>query len=437
MHHSNTNDLKLIGPCRTQYEMQFGDLEALLPPEHLARSIWEFVEAMDTRPCFSYVNTFKYCAGRPMTSPKILLALWLYTILDGNCSARKLEELCKNHNAYRWIVGRAPINRTMLAAFRSKDTLKFEDLLTNCLAVMVKAGLIEDKDFAQDGTKIKANAGNNSFRSETSLKTLKEKMMVYIQQLKDAENEYDKRAINKKTAIAEERLRRIDEALDVLEKEREIKKENAKKNRVSPPSDDDLNGMRASTTDPIVRRMKMGDGGYRLAYNVQLATGLDSRVIYGVDVVTTLDPGTSPRMMAKVHSRLAKLNMLPPKNWVCDAAYSGSDDINTVAKLFPNCRYYAPPQVNKGIDPKKYRKTDSEAIKNWRDMIGTDETKEIYKKRCSTAEFSNAQLKNFGLSEFLVRNIEKVKGMAILHAIAQNVSRFFNLKTQNVDLISY
>lgn len=433
MPHSNISKMKLIGPCRTQFEMQISDLETLLPPEHLARSVWEFVEAMDTRPCFSYVNTFEGYPGRPMTSPKILFALWLYSILDGNSSARKLEELCKNHNAYKWIAGGAPINRTMLAEFRSKNPIKFEDLLTNCLAVMVKAGLIDDKDFAQDGTRIKANAGNNSFRREDSLQKLREKIKVYIKQLIDSENEYDKRTKEKKQAVAQDRLRRIEEALDTLEKEKELKKENTKKNHNKPPSDDELKEIRASTTDPVVRRMKMGDSGFRLAYNIQFATGLDSRVIYGVDVVTTLDPGTSPSMIAKVRSRLAKLNMPFPENWIGDSAYSGAEDINAIAEMFPSCRYYAPPQTTK--DPKKHRKTDSEAVKKWRDMIDTDETKNIYKKRCSTAEFSNAQIKNFGLREFLVRGIEKVKGMTTLHVIAQNLSRYFNIIKQRKVLL--
>ncbi len=418
--------MKIIGPCRNQIEMQFNELDMLLPPEHLARSIWEFVEAIDSRPCFSYVNTFSGYEGRPTTSPKILFALWIYSILDGNSSARKLTELCKNHNAYKWIAGGAPINRTMLAEFRSKDPMKFEDLLTTCLAVMLKADLIKDVDFSQDGTRVKANAGFNSFRREESLEDLKKELKSYIKQVIANSEDYDKREKKNKLLIAQDRLKRVEEALNTLKKEREIKKDNSN-TRGHPPTEKELKEIRASTTDPVVRRMKMGDGGFRLAYNVQFATGMSSRVIFGVDVVTTLDSGTSPRMMAQVHSRLSKLNMLAPKNWVGDAAYSSQKDLNIVTEMFPNCVYYAPPQVNKGVNPKKHRKTDSEAVKNWRNMIGTNETKEIYKKRCSTAEFSNAQVKNHGLRQFLVRGLEKVRGMTLLHAIAQNISRYFDL----------
>lgn len=420
--------MKIKGPCRDQVEFQKSCLDTLLPPEHLARSVWAFVEAMDTRPCFSYVNTFQGCDGRPTTSPKVLLALWLYSILDGNRSARRLATLCQEHNAYKWIAGGTETNRTMLAQFCSKDPMKFEDLLTNCLAVMFKARLIDDKDFSQDGTKVKANAGFNSYRTKPSLQTIKETIKAYIKQLSTDTEEYEKRDRKRRLAIAKNRLERVEEALATLEKEQEIKKDNGTRNH-NRPSEEDLKNVRASTTDPVVRKMKMGDGGFRLSYNIQFATGVDSRVIYGVDVVTTLDPGTSPRMMAKVHSRLAKLKMSAPKNWVADSAYSSREDIDTVAKLFPDCRYYAPPKVTNKTDPKKPRKGDSEAVLRWREMIDSDDVKDLYKKRCSTAEFSNAQVKNRGLKEFLLRGLEKVKGTSLLHAIAQNLSRFLHLKT--------
>ena len=44
---------------------------------------------------------------------------------------------------------------------------------------------------------------------------------------------------------------------------------------------------RASTTDPEARVMKMGNGGFRPAHNVQFATDTASQVITGVDAVNT------------------------------------------------------------------------------------------------------------------------------------------------------
>jgi hypothetical protein len=173
--------------------------------------------------------------------------------------------------------------------------------------------------------------------------------------------------------------------------------------------------------------MKMGDGGYRLAFNVQFATGMKSRVIFGTEVVNTLDPGTSPGMMQKVHLTLKGLNMMPPISWSADSAYSAKADVEAAAMLFPDCRYYSPAKLKKGIDPKKVQKSDSESVVKWRETLGTDEMKEKYSQRCSTAEFSNAQTKNHGMGVFLVRGFKKVRGMVNLHAISHNITRYWDL----------
>lgn len=423
------HNFKILEPCRNQIEMNLFSLDELIVPDHKARAIWDFVNQMDTRPCFRGINTFYGETGRPASSPKVLFALWLYSILDGNSSARKLEELCKNHIVYQWIAGGIPINRTMLAEFRSNNSIKFEDLLTSCLAVMVQAGILKDTDFAQDGTRVKANAGFNSYRREETLLNLKRELLEYIKIL-DAEstsNGYDKREKNTAERIAKDRMNRVDQALRNLEQAREVKKENGKKNS-DYPTEEELKDVRASTTDPEVRKMKMGDGGFRLAYNVQFATGMNSRVIYGVNILQTLDAGEAPEMMLRVHQRLQKLGMPEAKNWVADSAYSSKDDVNQSAALFPRCRYYAPAKPRKGIDPKKPLKNDSEAILNWRKLIGNEEVEDVYRLRCSTAEFSNAQVKNRGLDKFSVRGLIKAKGEALLYAIALNVSRYFSLK---------
>lgn len=426
----NPINFKLKTPSREQLEFQYSCLDQLVPEDHKVRLIWEFVSEMDLSVCLDDISSFYGERGRASTDPKILLTLWIYTTLDGNTSARKLEELCSNHNVYKWICGGVSVSRTTLAEFRSINPRKFDELLTKCLAVMLKHDLISDTDFAQDGTRVKANAGFDSFRKEDSLKKLEAQFFEYINQLREQEktvtNAYERRKNLEKTRHALVKKERIKEALKNLEQTRCEKIINGDRNR-DKPNEEELGNIRASTTDPEARKMKMGDGGYRLAYNIQFATGLDSRVIYGVDAVNTLDPGTAPRLMAQVHERLQSLNMSKIKKWIADAAYSAKNDLITIAHLFPNCLYFAPPKPRKGIDPKNHLKNDHEAVTNWRNLIGSNEIKELYKKRCSTAEFSNMHVKNQGLTEFSVRGLIKVKGMAFLHAISMNISRFLNL----------
>ena len=94
----NLHNFKINEPSRHQVEMSLFCLDDLIPQNHKARAVWDFVSQIDSRPCFMGINTFQGKAGRPASSPKVLFALWVYSILDGNSSARKLEELCLNHN---------------------------------------------------------------------------------------------------------------------------------------------------------------------------------------------------------------------------------------------------------------------------------------------------------------------------------------------------
>ena len=71
---------------------------------------------------------------------------------------------------------------------------------------------------------------------------------------------------------ARERAERIARALEQLPEIEAVKKP---KDRAKA---------RASTTDPEARVMKMSDGGFRPAYNVQLATDTQSQIITGIDV---------------------------------------------------------------------------------------------------------------------------------------------------------
>jgi transposase len=217
---------KLLNPCRNQVEMQLKCLDDLLPCGHKARAVWEFVEKMDLTSCYGEILSYKNGAGRSTTSPKVLLCLWIYSILDGNISARKIEELCCYHDAYKWIAGGTPINRTMISEFRSENPEKFEDLLTSCLAVMVQGNVLSDQDFAQDGTRVKANAGFNSFHRDETLEALQKEMSLRIKQLEEETSKnpdaYEARSKAAITREAQKRSRNIDQALENL-------KENKKK----------------------------------------------------------------------------------------------------------------------------------------------------------------------------------------------------------------
>ena len=171
----------------------------------------------------------------------------------------------------------------------------------------------------------------------------------------------------------------------------------------------------------------MGDGGFRLAHNVQFATGTDSRTIIGVLVSNTADPGTLAPMMEQVHKRLDKVKLLFPKYWLADSAYSGANDITQAGALFPDCKITAPTKEKNIKKVKILRKNDSEQVKKWREYLDTEEFTEVYKKRCSASEFSNMVTKERGFERLRVRGTVKVLSQSLLYAIMHNMMRFWDL----------
>ena len=53
--------------------------------------------------------------------------------------------------------------------------------------------------------------------------------------------------------------------------------------------------------------------------------------------------------------------------------------------------------------------------------MGSQAAKYIYKERAATAEYTNAQARNRGLRQFLVRGVCKVKSIALLHGLTHNM----------------
>jgi len=185
---------------------------------------------------------------------------------------------------------------------------------------------------------------------------------------------------------------------------------------------DEKDKARASTTDPEARVMKMADGGFRPAHNVQFATDTGSQVITGVEVVNRGgDQGQMAPMVEQHQQRYGQA----PQQMLVDGGFAKKEDIEEVSRPEVGTTVYAPVQKPKkeGQDPHAARPDDSEAVAAWRVRMGTESAKEIYKERASTAECVNAIARNRGLRQFLVRGLPKVRAVALWFALAHNLMR--------------
>jgi hypothetical protein len=179
---------------------------------------------------------------------------------------------------------------------------------------------------------------------------------------------------------------------------------------------------RISMTDPEARVMKMSDGGWCPAYNVQLATDVDSGVIVGTAVVNQgSDSGQAPPMEEQVRQRTG----VHPEAYLVDGGYAQRNDITTIEDR--QVTVYAPVRpprtTTSGRERSTPRSDDSPAVVAWRQRMETGAAKARYKMRAATAEWANAQMRSHGLLPFTVRGMDKALSVVLLAVIAHNIMR--------------
>ena len=410
---------RLQRPNRGQLELRSVDLDGLLPADHRARLVWAFVEGLDLGPLYERIRAIEGHPGRPPIDPAILTALWLYATLEGIGSARALDRLCAEHDAYRWLTGGVGVNYHTLAAFRVDHTDVLDRLLTESVAALLADGLVTMTTVAQDGMRVRAAAGAASYRRRPTLERFLAEAEAQVAALR-AELDDDPAATSRRVAAARERAateraERVRRALDHLPE-----LEAAKRRTGKPPA-----SARASTTDPEAKVMKMADGGYRPAYNLQLATDTEGQVIVGLDVVTAgNDQGQLGPMVEQVRRRYGR----EPDAWLADAGFQKTAEIDDLAACGTTLYLPVRTPADPNRDPHQPLPDDSPAVAAWRVRMGTAAAKEIYKDRAATAECVNAIARNRGLQRFGARGPDKARAIGLWFALAHNLMRTVALR---------
>ena len=411
---------RLRKPFRQQQEIHFASLNELLDSEHPARAVWAVVEGLDVSAWLKDVKAVEGVCGRDGTAPRLLLALWVYATVQGVASARELARQCELHLAYKWLCGGVTVNYHLLADFRSQSESKLDDLLTQVVAGLLDQKLVTLRYVSQDGMRVRASAGRSSFRSRTRLEKCLVEARQRVQTLKQLADADPQELSARQTAAREradrERQARIEKAMEACEDVEQKRRESRSRHQNKPAL--------GSSTDPDARIMKMGDGGYRPAYNVQFATDVDSGIIVGVDVVHA---GGDNGQMAPMVDQVRERYDVSPENCLVDGGFLSLPDIEHV-ETDHQCAVYMPLKDAKkklaaGEDPYARVKNDTDGSARWRARMGTDAAKVIYKLRAQSAEWVNAICRNHNLQRMPVRGLERTRAVGLLHALTHNLLR--------------
>lgn len=430
------NEARFIRADRFQTRWDFIDLEALLPSNHRARVVWEFVETLDLSALYHAIKSREGEPGRPPPDPSVLLALWLYATIEGVGSARQLERLAQRDLTYRWIAGGVPLNYHGLSDFRVAHMEVLDRLLSESVTALIAEGLVSLAEIAVDGTKVRANASRDSFKTGTKLGQIGAAVEQRLAALK-AEIESNPEASSRRKRAAQERAarevkERAERARAALDRVRAEKEKRAK----THPQDEakKKSEPKASLSDPEARNMRFPDGAVRPAYNAQIAVTPNEGIIVSVEMTDRRnDAGLAVPMVDDIVHRYGKA----PEKLLVDTHYATSEDIAALAEHAAGpVKVFAPtPTERDDVKPAtlvqraKKRAREPESVKEWRSRMGTPAGQEAYGLR-KLIERINANLKNHGFGFLYVRGLIKAKAVALWHALANNLMAAHRLRSK-------
>lgn len=288
-------------------------VDELVGPDHKVRAIWDLTGALDMSGFLKNIRSQKGKAGSSAWDPRLLLSVWLYAYSEQVSSAREIARLMEYEPGLMWLSGLGEVNYHTISDFRGEHEKELKGILAELLGVLSKEGFVKLELVAHDGTKIRAQAGADSFRREATLEkeTAKAQQMIEEIELATEAKEQGAGKTRREAArerAARERLERMKLAAAELQQIRDSKK-----------SQKEWEQVRISLSEPEARKMKHGDGGIAPSYNLQLSTDAEKTVVVGLQLTQcSSDSGSLLPGMDEVKEVMGQY----PKQGVADGGYT-------------------------------------------------------------------------------------------------------------------
>ncbi len=485
---------RLVSVDRRQMVLRAIEVERLIEEDHPARAIWELVGRLDLSRYYAEIAAVEGRAGRDHTDPQVLISLWLYAYSRGISSGREVARRCEYEPAFQWLCALEPVSYRTLSGFRSGHQAALNALFVQVLGMLSAEGLITLERVTLDGTKIKANAGGNTFRRKEKLEAhlqLAREQVRLMEEEAAAEEQMARRQVAARRRAARQRQSRLEAAVREGERMQREKTD-----------DRDSFVARAATTDPEAHVMRNGEGGTVPSYNVQLVTDSAQGLVVNVEATTD---AVDHHQLAPALDRCEQTLGRRPRQIVADgdytnhasvaaAANSGVDFYGSwqeswkpgerdaqgrsgafLASAFPSdaerdcftcpageklthqatqnrehgirihvyrapkeaCRkcplrsQCAPPKARPEWVRSIARSEEPAATLAFKAKMATEQAKQIYGQRSRLAEFPHAWIKErCGLRQFRCRGLLKVTLEATWAALSYNLTRWFALKRQ-------
>lgn len=293
------------------------DVEQLIGVDHVARAIWELTGKLNLKEFYEPIVSAEGHAGRRGWDPRLLLSVWLYAYSRGENSARAIAEEMSYEPGLMWLAGLGEINHDRLSEFRRNHQEALDELFGQLLAVMEAEGLVDLKQVMVDGTKIRAQAGADSFRRQKTLEERLEEARAVVKALGQPDDEAgSRRRQAARERAAQQRVERLEQATQQLQEAQAGKKKGQQAE------------VRVSLSEPEARWMKHGDNAKAPSYNLQLSTDAKEGIIVGAHLT---QDASDYRSMGKAVDKVIENMGRAPEQVVADGGYTNCDTIVEMA----------------------------------------------------------------------------------------------------------
>jgi transposase len=483
------NKPRFIEVDRQQCVLRPIDVEELVGEDHVVRTLWKFLGTLDLSRFAPSPKAVDGHAGRPAWEPRLLIAVWLYGLMRGVSSARRLARESAHEPGLQWLTGLQEINHHSLSDLRVDHGAALDELFAQVLGVLHRHELITLERVTQDGTKVRADVDKSSFGRRDALAEHLELARRHIAELNQQAAEQEQTSKRERAArqrAAREREQRVQAAIDTVDR---LQKEKLQ---------DKAKPCQASPTDTDAQFMRTGDHGLAPCHNVQLSCDAAHKLI--VSVAVTSEPSDAHQFVPAL-DRIEKQWARLPGQILADGDYTNRSSVTTAAKRgvdfygswgalaeapsahgiaeayrtaafrYDSSRHVmicpqgqdlrhqsttalagaAQQQVFVALrtacqvcpargecTPQNQMHKHGRAVRRliedphvvqFHAKMATEEAKKIYKQRSPVAEFPHAWLKTkLGLTRFRTRGRARVKCEVILAALTYNLQQLFRLR---------
>jgi transposase len=473
---------------RNQLLWRAVDVEQLVGPDHPARAIWELMGQRDLSLFYGRVDAIEGVAGRGARDPRLLLSLWIYAYMEGIPSAREIARQCSFNPAFQWLTGATTVSAHSLSDFRTQNGDALKDLATQILALLAEEGMVDLQQVTLDGTKVRASAGSDTFRRQKTVERHLQEARQQIEKLNSGDcdgEEVSQESLRARQRGARERLIRLEKAQEELEKIQQLRTEKEKSEARVSLTDPEARIMKQNGSGyaPSYNVQLTTDAKNTLIVSVEVTQeGGDIGQLQPAMVRLQQESGKAPQQaivdagytsrdnivaMAKagidligppLEAKVQKETLYQIRGVALEFrpeafAYDADADAYTCpeGKILPyksrntmvgQVKYtYAAAAKDCAACAQKerccpttvqgrllVRAEDTADVAAFRSKMETEEAKAAYKKRGAVAEFPNLWIKEkFGLRQFSVRGLEKVRTEARWVGLAYNIQQWIRL----------